>query len=215
MNPLFFIILMIAAYLLGSVPFGLLLAKAHGKDLRTIGSGNIGATNVSRALGKKWAYLCFALDLMKGLLPMLTAQFLVSDSPTAGEFWLWLCVGCSAVIGHIFPLYLKFKGGKGMSTSLGVMLGLFPYYTLSGAIAFIVWAICVYIWRYISLGSIIGAIALPTSLVISIIINKNWQFANLWPLVIVAIFLTLLVIVRHAENIKRLIEGSENKITQK
>ena len=214
MNYLF-IPLILFAYLLGSVPFGLIIAKAHGKDLRKIGSGNIGATNVSRALSRKWAYLCFALDVTKGLTPMIMAHPLAGQDPSVTHFWLWLCVGSAAVLGHVFPIYLKFKGGKGMATSLGIVLGLFPYYTVAGLIAFVVWGLCVYIWKYVSLGSIIASITFPIALIVLIIIRPGWHFANLWPLVIIAVCLMALVIIRHVENIKRLVEGSENKIMKK
>ena len=111
MTHVFFPLAIIAAYLLGSIPFGLLIAKAHGKDLRSIGSGNIGATNVSRALGRKWAYFCFALDVLKGLIPMLTTM-LVAKPDSVLDLWLWLAVGCAAILGHVFPIYLKFRGGN-------------------------------------------------------------------------------------------------------
>ena len=207
--------LIVAAYLLGSIPFGLIIARAHGKDLRSIGSGNIGTTNVARALGKKWAYVCFSFDALKGFLPMQVAMLLVQKPPTVGEFWLWLCVGCAAVLGHVFPVYIKFKGGKGIATSLGVMLGLFPYYTICGVTSFVVWYVCLRIWKYVSLGSIAGAVAFPVTLITAITVKNNWQFVNLWPLVIVSLGLSTLVILRHVENIKRLLEGSENKVKQK
>ncbi len=208
-----FIILIVASYLLGSVPFGVLIARAHGKDLRSIGSGNIGATNVSRALGKKWAYICFLLDCLKGLVPMLAAKPFVSPL-TVTTLSLWLTVGCAAILGHIFPVYLKFKGGKGMSTCMGIILGLYPYYTLPGLIAFIVWVACVLLWRYVSLASIIAAVIFPASLIMAIFSLQNWHLADLWPLIIVALALSALVIVRHVENIKRLLEGSEHKVLQ-
>ena len=109
-----FVILIIASYLLGAIPFGLLIARSHGIDLRKVGSGNIGATNVSRALGKKWAYLCFVLDMAKGLLPMLlaTAWGLVDKEVTLGQLGMWLAVGCAAILGHIFPVYLGLKAAK-------------------------------------------------------------------------------------------------------
>jgi glycerol-3-phosphate acyltransferase PlsY len=209
-----FIILIVASYLLGSVPFGVLIAKAHGKDLRSIGSGNIGATNVSRALGKKWAYICFILDCLKGLVPMLAAKPLVTPL-TVTTLSLWLTVGCAAILGHIFPVYLKFKGGKGMSTCMGIILGLYPYYTLPGLIAFIIWVACVLLWRYVSLASIIAAVIFPVSLITAIFSLQNWRLADLWPLIIVALALSALVIVRHVENIKRLLEGSEHKVLQR
>ena len=208
-------LLIIAAYLLGSIPFGLLLAKAQGIDLRNIGSGNIGATNVGRALGKKWAYVCFVLDCLKGLLPMLLARLLVGSDATAGELALWLVVGSAAVIGHIFPAYLRFKGGKGVSTSLGMVLGLYPYFTIPGAIAFAVWVTFLLIWRYVSLASIAAATAFPAILVALIALNDGWQFGSLWPLLIAALLMPCLVVLRHVENIKRILEGSEAKISQK
>jgi len=214
-----FIVLIISSYLLGSIPFGLLIAKAHGKDLRTIGSGNIGATNVARALGRRWAYLCFLLDMLKGALPMLIIgnwRLVIGNYQlpiTSYQFlWLWLAAGCAAILGHIFPIYLKFKGGKGVATSLGVALGLWPYYTICALFSFAVWATVVFIWRYISLASIIASITFPLVLIGAMALIPNWDFVGLWPLLIVACIIPLIVIIRHRENIKRLIAGTESKI---
>ena len=209
-----FVFVIALAYFLGSVPFGVLIATAHGKDLRSIGSGNIGATNVARALGKKWAYVCFVLDCLKGLVPMLIAKLMISEL-TVGALSLWLAVGCAVVAGHIFPIYLHFKGGKGVATSLGVILGLYPYYTIPGVTTLAIWVGVVLTWRYISLASITAAVAFPISLVVSIGLLGDWKFLELWPLIVVAMMMGLLVIVRHAENIKRLLEGSEAKVLQK
>jgi len=215
-----FIILIIGSYLLGSIPFGLLIAKAHGKDLRSIGSGNIGATNVSRALGRKWAYLCFGLDVLKGLLPMLAtlslARPLSTQSPTERVvlLWLWLAVGCAAILGHIFPIYLKLKGGKGVATSFGVALGLWPYYTICASFAVAVWVVVVLIWRYVSLASIGASVTFPLVLILAIIVSPGWDFVNLWPLLVAATAIPLMVIVRHRENIRRLIAGTESKISK-
>jgi glycerol-3-phosphate acyltransferase PlsY len=197
-----YVILIIGAYLLGSVPFGPIIAKAHGKDLRSIGSGNIGATNLSRALGRKWAFLCFFLDATKGLIPMLAATRFISSPP----------VGCAAVLGHIFPVYIKFKGGKGVATSFGIALGLWPYYTVCSFFAFGVWAVTVLVWHYISLASIAASVAFPLALVLVTALTPGWDFANLWPLLIAATAIPLIVIVRHRENIKRLIAGTESKV---
>ena len=207
--------LIIGAYLLGSIPFGLIIARAHGIDLRKIGSGNIGATNLSRALGKKWAYLCFLLDVMKGLAPMLAAPSLTSSPPLVTELLLALVVGCAAVLGHVFPIYVKFKGGKGVATSFGVALGLWPYFTICAVIAFAVWVIFVLVWRYISLASIIASVTFPLTLLLAIICIPDWNFANLWPLLIAATAIPLIVIIRHRENIKRIIAGTESKIFTK
>ncbi len=211
------------AYLLGSIPFGLLIAKAHGKDLRSIGSGNIGATNVSRALGRKWAYICFVLDVLKGMVPMLATSILVSrysflDEHRASSIeyqvmlWLWLAVGCAAILGHIFPIYVKFKGGKGVATSFGVALGLWPYYTICASFAVAIWVVVVLIWRYVSLASICASISFPLVLILAIILRPGWDFISLWPLLIAATAIPLMVIIRHRENIKRLFAGTESKI---
>jgi len=210
-----FLILVIGAYLLGSVPFGLIIAKAHGKNLRQIGSGNIGATNVSRALGKKWAYFCFFLDVLKGLVPTAAAVWLTSSPPSIAELFLALGVGCAAILGHIFPIYIKFKGGKGVATSFGVALGLWPYYTICSLISFAIWTVVVLIWRYVSLASIAASITFPVALILAITLIPAWNFANLWPLLIAATAIPIMVIVRHRPNIKRLIEGTESKIFSK
>ncbi len=213
----FFAIAVVAAYLLGSIPFGVVIARAHGKDLRSIGSGNIGATNVSRALGRRWGYLCFLLDVLKGLIPMLLVnfEFRISNFEFPAFGGLWLAVGCAAVLGHIFPIYLKFKGGKGVATSLGVALGLWPYYTICAAIVFVIWMLVVLIWRYVSLASIAASIAFPLVLFLAVLVMPGWNFADLWPLFTMASVIPLMVIIRHRENIKRLIAGTESKVLKK
>ena len=154
------------------------------------------------------------LDALKGLIPMLIAKTQISAQPTVAQQWLWLAVGCAAIFGHVFPVYLKFKGGKGVATSLGMVLGLFPYYTIPGAIAFVVWVLAVLLWKYVSLASILAAAVFPIILFVAIIVAESWMFSNLWPLMIVALIMPILVVVRHAENIKRLLEGSEGKVMQ-
>ncbi len=218
-----FVPAIIGAYLLGSIPIGLLIAKAHGKDLRSIGSGNIGATNVSRALGRKWAYVCFVLDVLKGMVPMLATSILVSRYSILDEhrassieyqvmLWLWLAVGCGAILGHIFPIYVKFKGGKGVATSFGVALGLWPYYTICAFFAIAIWIVVVLIWRYVSLASITASVTFPLVLILAIVLKPGWDFVSLWPLLIAATAIPLMVIIRHRENIKRLLAGTESKI---
>lgn len=214
-----FIPLMIFAYLLGAIPFGFLIGKAQGKDLRKLGSGNIGATNAGRMLGRKWGVICFSLDVGKGLIPMMlvpVAGLVDSDSGPV-RLTLWLLVGCAAVLGHIFPVYLGFKGGKGVATSLGVVLGLWPYYTLCGAGCFVIWAATLMTWRYVSVASIIAALCFPVLLVLSIFLTDRpgWSFANLWPLVSMSVLMALLVVVRHRDNLRRLRDGSETKVLQK
>lgn len=215
------LILIVFAYLFGSVPFGIIIAKMHSVDLRSIGSGNIGATNVSRALGRKWAYTCFALDVLKGMIPTLLALFLVNPACVQSHanhiimLWLWLAIGCAAVIGHIFPIYLGFKGGKGVSTSFGVALGLWPYYTICAAAAIIVWVVVAMVWRYVSLASIAGSIAFLITLILAVTLIPTWNISTLWPLLVVAVIIPLMVIIRHRQNINRLLAGAESKITKK
>ena len=214
MTHVFFPLAIIAAYLLGSIPFGLLIAKAHGKDLRSIGSGNIGATNVSRALGRKWAYFCFVLDVLKGLVPML-ATMIIAKPYSVILLWLWLAVGCAAILGHIFPIYVKFKGGKGVATSFGVALGLWPYFTVCALFFAVTWIAVVLMWRYVSLASITASVTFPLVLIAAIILIPGWELAILWPVVITAFAIPVMVIVRHRENIQRLLAGTESKIREK
>ena len=210
-----FVILTIGAYLLGSIPFGPIIAVAHGKDLRSIGSGNIGATNVSRALGRRWAGFCFLLDVLKGLMPMLAGVKIISSPPSAVELLLVLAAGCAAVAGHIFPIYVKFRGGKGVATSFGVAMGLWPYYTICAALSFGIWVVVVLTWRYVSLASIAASIGFPIFLMAAIILMPGWDFCGLWPLLIAATVIPLMVIVRHRQNIKRLLAGTESKVLEK
>jgi glycerol-3-phosphate acyltransferase PlsY len=208
----------VAAYLVGAIPFAQIIARAHGKDLRTIGSGNIGATNLARACGRKWGYACFALDVLKGLIPVAAARIVAGrllETDTAvgpGFLALWLAVGVAAILGHVFPVYLKFKGGKGVSTSFGVGLGLWPYFTVAAVVALGVWLLCAAIWRYVSLASICASVTFPVTLAVAIAAKHDWDLANLWPLLIASIAIPLLVIVLHRKNIERLLAGTESKI---
>ncbi|MCX5633336.1 MAG: glycerol-3-phosphate 1-O-acyltransferase PlsY [Phycisphaerae bacterium] len=210
-----FLLLIFISYLIGSISFALIIAKAHGVDLRAIGSGNLGATNLSRACGKKWAYLCFLLDVLKGFVPSFVAKFfIVSGTADSATLAIWLAVGVAAILGHIFPFYLKFKGGKGVATSFGVVLGIWPYYTIPGLIAFVLWSAIVLIWRYISLGSVIAAAVFPFIMIALTAVLKDWYFNVLWPLILAAAILCSLVIFLHRANIKRLLSGTEHKVLQ-
>ncbi len=209
-------VLIIISYLIGSISFAMLIAKAHGLDLRTIGSGNLGATNLARACGKKWAYFCFLLDFLKGFAPSFAARFLVLSEPaTSASLAVWLAVGVAAILGHIFPFYLKFRGGKGVATSFGVVMGIWPYYAIPGIIVFMLWATIVLIWQYISLGSVIAAAAFPVIMIILTMTLNNWHFNILWPLILAAVILCSLVIFLHRSNMKRILNGTEDKVLQK
>ena len=214
--PAVFIAAVVVAYLVGAIPFGVIIARLHSKDLRSIGSGNIGATNVARACGRKWGYICFALDVLKGAAPVVVFPLVApGEAVSAGFFAMWLAVGIAAIIGHIFPVYLRFNGGKGVSTSLGVALGVWPYFTVCGLIALLVWVACVLKWQYISLASICAALTFPVTLAIAATVVPNWELGQMWPLLVVAVAIPVLVIVRHRENITRLRAGTESKIRSK
>ena len=207
------------AYLLGSIPFGLLVGKAKGIDVRTAGSGNIGATNVGRLLGKRFFFLVFFLDLLKSLVPMLGASFIVHrialEQRDARVYLLWLLVGFAAVIGHMFSIFLKFRGGKGVATSAGVMLGLVPYYTLPGLVSIGIFIVVFFATRYVSLGSMLGAGAFPLAY-IAIGETMGWPiFAQQLPLLIFSVLMALLIVYKHRTNIQRLLAGTENRFVKK
>lgn len=242
-----FCLLPLAAYLIAATPVGFLIGKAKGVDVRQLGSRNVGATNVGRVLGRRWGYLCFALDVLKGLLPVLVIGYLIGAAdrrwvpafpldrpematmmcspwmpyvPTPAQQAAWLLAGVACILGHVFPFWLKFRGGKGVATSLGVVLGFYPYFTFVGLAAFVVWIITVLIWRYVSLSSILAALAFPLLFVVQCEVvsprfGLDWSIRRLWPLLAFAVAMALLVIVRHRANIARLRAGTENKILQK
>ena len=210
-----------AAYLLGSIPFGLLIALAKGKDPRLLGSKNIGATNVARALGGvRWFLLVFGLDMLKGLLPMLAAAAVVRHYLGGAADWvtyvLWLLVGVGAILGHVFSVFLGFKGGKGVSTSCGVMLGLFPYFTWPGLVAMGVWIVLFAAKRMVSLASIVAAMAFPVAFVALGLLHVGYSFSTQQvPLLVFALLLAAMIVYRHRENIARIRAGTESRFVRK
>ena len=214
MSPqLSLLILIPLAYLVGSIPFGLIVGLAKGVDPRTAGSGNIGATNVARLLGKRFFFLVFFLDLGKSLVPMLIASAIAHRIPDAQRdarvYLLWLLVGFAAVLGHMFSVFLKFKGGKGVATSAGVMLGLWPYFTGPGLVAVVTFLVVFYAWRYISLGSMVGACAFPVAYVV-IGQARGWPvFGSQAPLLVFGLIMAALIVYKHRSNITRLRAGTE------
>jgi glycerol-3-phosphate acyltransferase PlsY len=208
-----FIAMPLAAYVIGSTPFGFLIARARGVDLRTVGSGNVGATNVARALGRRWGFLAFGLDVLKGLVPVVVAGWLLGvwqdEPPTRLQQAAWLAVGLGAVLGHVLTFWLRFRGGKGVATALGVVLGIFPYLAWPGLAALGLWVAVTLVSRYVSLGSIVAALAF---LPLFVLFNHNRQIMELWPLILFAGSVVVLIVVRHISNIKRLLAGTESKI---
>ncbi|MCG3139011.1 MAG: Glycerol-3-phosphate acyltransferase [Phycisphaerae bacterium] len=210
------VIIPIAAYLIGSIPIGYLVGRWRGLDIREHGSHNIGATNVSRVLGKKYGYTVFGLDLLKGLLPVLWAgRHLVersAASSASGSGWWILVAGC-AVVGHMFPIFLRFRGGKGVATALGATLGIYPYLTWPGLGCFLIWLVVTLLSRYVSLGSIVACVAFPLLVIIRPMLLE--PAIQPWPLTHFSLLLATLIIYRHRANIRRLLQGTENKIGTK
>jgi glycerol-3-phosphate acyltransferase PlsY len=187
------ILVLAGAYLLGSIPTGLLLGNACGIDVRKEGSGNIGATNLYRTVGRKVGVMTLAGDCLKGMLPVLAVKY--SSLPI--EYAAW--VGLAAFCGHVFSVFLRFKGGKGVATALGVFLALSP---LAVAVALGVFAVLMLVWRYVSLGSIGAAAVMPIAV---------WALGGGRVMGVVTMIVAVIVIFRHTENIRRLAAGTENK----
>lgn len=186
---------LVAAYLIGAIPFGVVLTRLAGVgDVRASGSGNIGATNVYRTFGRRLGLLTLAMDALKGLLPVLLAGSLLDFNTSQIAM-----VAAAAFLGHCYPIYLGFKGGKGVATALGIYLVLSPLSVLGALLLFagILWR-----WRYVSLASVSAAAAIP--LLVGL-------FERSWPLVAATLFISFMVIVRHRANIERLRSGTESK----
>ncbi|MGH9838444.1 MAG: glycerol-3-phosphate 1-O-acyltransferase PlsY [Blastocatellia bacterium] len=195
---------LVIAYFLGSIPFGFLIVKLRsGADIRETGSGGTGATNVSRKAGKGAGIVTLVLDALKGFAAVWAARWLTGDSGTS-----WIVAGAAvlAIIGHCFPVWLKFKAGKGVATGLGVFLAIVPWAVLAALVVFIV-----IFWRtrFVSLGSIVAAAFIPTW---TCIMHAWVEPVSDFPPIIAALCASAAVIIaKHAENIKRLMAGTENK----
>lgn len=202
---------LLVSYLAGSIPFGFVIGKCHGVDIRREGSGNIGATNVTRVIGPWWGKLCFLLDFLKGFLAsgaviLLTGSGTFSDP--AGI--LPVAAALAVVLGHIYPVYLKFKGGKGISTAAGAV---FPLCPLAVLIALAVWIALFLTTRYVSVASIAAAAVLPVTAVILYLFKLPGATDSL-PVVVLFILLGDLAILKHISNIKRLLNGTENRFSK-
>jgi len=199
----------LGAYLLGAIPFGLIIGLSKGVDIRQHGSKNIGATNCGRVIGKGWGQLCLLLDILKGFVPTLVyGQWLFPTEPTAAAYGWWLAVAFAAVLGHLFPIYLSFKGGKGVATTIGVGLGIWPYFTIAMIVSVAAYLVVRYAFGFVSLGSLVLAVVFPIALAIYMYID-GLALSTGWPLLAVALMLAVLIFIRHKENIRRLLRGEE------
>ncbi|MFQ5862489.1 MAG: glycerol-3-phosphate 1-O-acyltransferase PlsY [Candidatus Brocadiales bacterium] len=204
-TPLVFILGPFVAYLIGSVPFAYIVARVFGGlDIRQHGSGNVGATNVGRVMGWRYGVPVFLLDVLKGCVPVYLA---IKYSGLGPVHPLVILCGVGAILGHVFPVYLRFKGGKAAATSVGVFLVLAPKVILG---AILVWCVIVAITRYVSLGTILGSIALC---VLFMYLHPDPLGEGRY-LMGVSVIVALLIIFRHKENIKRLLAGTEPKLGQ-
>ncbi len=190
------------AYLIGSIPFGLILSRfVRGVDLRTIGSGNIGATNAIRAMGRPWGFAVFALDLLKGYLPVLLVApvFEVFGASRESIDLLQVLVGAAAVVGHCYPIYLRFRGGKGVATGCGAIVAIEPYVFLWGGSA---WLATRLLSGYAGLSSILMGLTFPIAIYVMHGVERR-------ALLVGATGLALLILLRHRSNIQRMIQGTE------
>jgi acyl phosphate:glycerol-3-phosphate acyltransferase len=194
----------LVAYLLGSIPFGFIAGLIAGVDVREHGSGNIGATNTFRVLGKKYGYAVFVADTLKGFLAVRIALWLAQFDPSTSYF-IGILAALFVVLGHSFPVWLRFRGGKGVAAAAGACLGLLPVATF---IAVIVWLAIFFLFRFVSLASIVAAIALPIS---------AWLLGNVADPILLGFsgLIAALIIFRHRSNIVRLLQGSEARFDRK
>jgi glycerol-3-phosphate acyltransferase PlsY len=200
---IWFLVVALVSYLIGSIPSGYIAGRIAGVDIRAVGSGNIGATNVTRSLGKKYGYPVFAADFGKGLLSVFLAGQIarkagVTGSPAMFEIVAAVC----CVLGNAFSIWLGFRGGKGVAVSAGLLFGLMP---VAGLIAILVWVATFYLSRYVSLASIVAALSLPVAVLGLLHFGQMAEWSYLY----VSICLTAFIILRHRSNISRLIRGTE------
>lgn len=197
-------------YLFGSFPAGYVAGRLAGVDVRLFGSGNIGATNVLRVLGKRWGYAVFFVDAFKGFAAVRLAFFLAQRFPLAKPYaeYLAILTAVMCIVGHSFPVWLRFKGGKGVATSAGALFGLMP---LAVPFVILIWVIIFETTRYVSVASIIAAASLPV--VVGLFLR--WHFLEGSVLLYFSIMIALLVLWRHRSNFSRLLNGTEQRFSRK
>ena len=201
-------IVVTVAYLVGAIPFGLVIAKrVRGIDLRTFGSGNIGTSNAVRAMGRGWGFVVFSLDFLKGFLPVLACHQLVGDHAETVPL-LQVLTGTAAVVGHCYPIYLGFRGGKGVATGCGAIIAIDPRVFVCGGL---VWLVTRVLTRYAGLASIMMGITFP----VAVVVLDHFQDKRRPELLVGSLLLTLLILVRHRSNMRRMLQGTEPHIGEK
>jgi len=201
---------LLGSYLLGSIPFGYVAGKIRGIDIRRFGSGNIGATNVVRVLGKRYGYSVFVLDFLKGFGAVKISMSIATDARLewASPEIFGIFAAIASVVGHSFPVWLKFRGGKGVATAAGALFGLMP---VAALIAVIIWISIFWFTRYVSLASVVAAVALPIVILIMTRLTQIHGKALFYSSLCIA----AVVIWRHHSNLSRLMHGSEPRFTRK
>lgn len=212
----------VIAYLVGSIPFGFLIARAKGIDIRAHGSGNIGATNVGRILGKRLGRIAFLLDFLKGAAPVALTGWVLgvfgSPSVAAPVALAWVGVAIATIVGHVFPIYLRFKGGKGVATTFGALVALWPFVTVACVLAMVLWVVVLKITRYVSVASCAAACALPLGVLAAAAVGITTPdrgiaaLAVAWPFALATTLIAGLVVVRHRGNLARVCAGTEPKV---
>ena len=202
---IWFLVVALASYFIGSIPSGYLAGRLAGVDIRTLGSGNIGATNVTRSLGKKYGYPVFIADFGKGFLAVFLAVRISRQPGAVGPTEIYQIVAAvCCVLGNAFPVWLGFKGGKGVAVSAGLMVALMP---VAGLLAILIWIALFYLTGYVSLASIIATISLPVAVFVLLKLGQMTE----WPFFYVSLALTGLIIFRHRSNISQLLRGTEHR----
>jgi glycerol-3-phosphate acyltransferase PlsY len=211
----------LAGLALGSIPFGVMIGRLKGVDIRAAGSGNIGATNVGRLLGTRWFFACFVLDMLKGLIPPLVTGLVAG---TVGNFIIpadtalaWLAVMVAPVLGHMFSPFTGFRGGKGVATGVGALIGVMPVMTIPAVGALVVFLAVLGLWRYVSAASCVAAGSIPVWVYLEFGLAEqqerldDWLVRG-WPFLLAGSVLAVLVIYKHRSNLGRLLRGSEPKV---
>ena len=209
----------LCAFLAGSIPFGVFIARARGVDIREHGSQNIGATNVGRILGKKLGLICFVLDVSKGAIPVLIVGLISGtfgkqlDRIESTEMLLWIAIALAALLGHMFSPWLNWKGGKGVATTFGGMVVMWPLLTVPVLLAMLAWFVSFAMSKIISLASIVAAISLPILTLCWLLFKTEaGTLEKYWPMIAVTSFIAVMVLWKHRSNIQRITRGQEPKL---
>ena len=224
-HPLAWPMLALVAFLAGSIPFGPIVARSKGVDLRKVGSGNIGASNVGRALGRRWGVLVYVLDAGKGALPVLAAGRMMGtlgrlpEDIAPADLWWWLLLPIAAVLGHMFSPFVGFRGGKGVATGSGAMLAIYPVLTGPLLVAIGVWAVVLAATRMISVASVIAAATIPATVAAAALLRTGdgtpdgkLPLQHALPAVAVTGAVAVLVIWKHRSNMQRVLAGTESRV---